>query len=426
MTKPLRKKTAQTTKKKSSAYDLIVIGGGPAGLAFVASLKGLDLRIAVIEKSAASVLADPPVDGREIALTHTSIKIMDDLGMLGRIGQKNLSPIRQAKVLNGTSPYTLTFDSRAAKKDALGYLVPNNLIRKAAYEVVKGQKGLSLITGVEVSGVEAQETKSIVTLSDDQILEAPLTVAADGRFSCSRRMMGIPVSMRDFGRTVIVCRMQHDKPHHQTAYECFHYGRTLAILPLAGTAQSRLREAQSSRAQQNISSAVITLSSQDAPALLSMSEDDFNADITERFGDHLGAMQLVGKRHAYPLVATYADRFVAERFAIIGDAAVGMHPVTAHGYNFGLFGQDVLAKAIRVSLSLGLDIGSSVLLEKFSRRHRQATLPLYLGTNTLVSLFTDEREAMKLARSAVLRAGNLLLPFKKLVTRHLTSTTFAA
>lgn len=410
MKKTTRKKPASPSKQKISAYDVIVVGGGPAGLAFVASLNDLGLRVAVVEKSPVPVLADPPPDGREIALTHTSIKIMDELGILRRIAVKDRAPIRVAKVLNGTSPYTLKFDSRTAKKDALGYLVPNNLIRKAAYDVVKGQKNLDLITGVEVSGVRATETKSVVTLSDGRVLEAPLTVAADGRFSGSRRMMGIPVSMRDFGRTVIVCRFKHQKPHHETAYECFHYERTLAVLPLHG----------------NVSSAVITLSSKEAPALLALPEGEFNADITARFGDHLGEMKLVGKRHAYPLVATYADRFVAERFAVIGDAAVGMHPVTAHGYNFGLFGQDVLAKAIRESLSLGLDIGSSVLLEKFDRKHRQATLPLYLGTNLLVNLFTDERPAAKLARGAVLRAGNWLLPFKKLVTQHLTSTTFAA
>lgn len=400
----------KSPRKKTTVCDLIIIGGGPAGLAFAASLKDLKLRIAIIEKSPVSVLANPPEDGREIALTHTSIAIMEKLGMLRHIAAKDKSPIRQAKVLDGISPYTLTFDSRAAKKDALGYLVPNHCIRRSAYAVVKGQKNLDIITGVEVLNVRADENRSVVTLSDGKVLEAPLTVAADGRFSGSRRMMGIPVSMRDFGRTVIVCRVAHSKPHHETAYECFHYERTLAILPLCG----------------NLSSAVITLSSKEAPKVLAMSEDEFNADLSARFGDHLGTIKLAGKRHAYPLVATYADRFYGERFAVIGDAAVGMHPVTAHGYNFGLFGQDILAKSIRDYLSLGLDIGSPELLRKFSLAHRRATLPLYLGTNTLVNLFTDEREPMKLVRGAVLRAGNWLLPFKKLVTQHLTSTTFAA
>ena len=397
-------------KPSVSACDLVIIGGGPAGLAFAASLKDLGLRIALVEKSPLSVLANPPEDGRETALTHTSIEIMEKLGMRQRLTAKDISPIRKAKVLNGTSPYTLTFDSRMAKKDALGYLVPNHRIRKAAYDVVKGQKNLDIIAGVGVAHLHAEENFSVVKLSDGRVLRAPLTVAADGRFSASRRMMGVPAASRDFGRTVVVCRIAHEKPHEQTAYECFHYERTLAVLPLNG----------------NVSSAVITLSSKDAPKLLAMSDKDFNADLTERFGDHLGAVRLASKMHSYPLVATYADRFHGHRFALIGDAAVGMHPVTAHGYNFGLSGQDILAAAIRDYLELGLDIGSPELLEKFSLAHRRATLPLYLGTNTLVNLFTDERPAAKLARNVVLHAGNWLLPFKKLVTRHLTSTSFAA
>jgi ubiquinone biosynthesis UbiH/UbiF/VisC/COQ6 family hydroxylase len=406
MPKTARPKAASKTEN----HDIIIIGAGPAGLAFAASLKDLDLNIALIEKNPVETLANPAEDGREIALTHTSIQIMTELGMMKHIGERNISPIKQAKVVDGTSPYALTFDSHEAKKDALGYLVSNHRIRQAAYNVARGQKGLQIITGVDVAEVKATATHSIVTLSDKRVLKAPLTVAADGRFSASRRMMGIPVASRDFGRTVIVCRLQHEKSHQQTAYECFHYGRTLAILPLAG----------------NQSSAVITLSSKEAPVLLALSDKEFNADLTVRFGDHLGAIRVTGKRHAYPLIGTYPDRFYAERFALIGDAAVGMHPVTAHGYNFGLYGQNILAEAVREALTLGLDTGSPILLEKFSRKHRHATLPLYLGTNTLVSLFTDERPAMKIARRAVLRAGNVLLPFKKLVTHHLTSTVLAA
>lgn len=404
---------------KTENFDLVVVGGGPAGLAFAASLKDQGLKIALVEKSPHAVLANPPEDGREIALTHTSIAIMEKLGMLRHIPAAQRSPIRQAKVMDGLSPYTLTFDSQMAKKDALGYLVANNVIRKAAYEVVKKQKGLELICGVGVEHVAADESRNNVTLSNGRRLAAPLVVAADGRFSGSRRMMGVPVHMRDFGRTVIVCRIRHTEPHHETAYECFHYERTLAVLPLNGKSAPRDRA-------KHMSSAVITLSSKEAPAVLAMSEQEFNADLSRRFGDHLGEVFLDGKRHAYPLVATYADRFHGDRFALIGDAAVGMHPVTAHGYNFGLFGQDVLAKAVLEALELGLDIGAPAILEKFTREHRVATLPLYLGTNTLVGLFTDERPAMKMVRGAVLRAGNWLLPFKKLVTQHLTATSFAA
>ena len=399
---PKKKAVTQPT-----AYDLILVGGGPAGLAMAAAVKGL--RVCLVEKLTESQIANPVPDGREIALTHSSIAILKELDLFRRIPAPAVSPIKEARVLNGTSPYVLNFDSRDEGKDALGYLIGNHHIRKAAYDAVRGQNGLDLRCGVEVTGLVSDMARNTVTLSDGQTITAPLVIAADSRFSPCRRLMGVPVAMRDFGRTVIVCRLRHEKPHHNVAFECFHYERTLAILPLNGS----------------VSSAVITLPSEQAAAMMAMPAAAFSRDVSDRFGGQLGAMTLDGARHAYPLVATYADRFIAPRFALLGDAAVGMHPVTAHGYNFGLYGVHVLAREIRAAQNLGIDIGSSTVLDAYNRAHRRATLPIYLGTNALVSLFTDERPAAKLARAAMLRLGNLALPIKTLITRQLTQTSLA-
>ncbi len=176
----------------------------------------------------------------------------------------------------------------------------------------------------------------------------------------------------------------------------------------------------------NVCSVVVTLPSDQAAGLLAMPMEEFNRDLTERFGEKLGAMKLMTERHSYPLVATYADRFVGHRFALLGDAAVGMHPVTAHGYNFGLYGIRALSGKIHEALSVGLDIGSPVLLERFNKTHRKTTLPIYLGTNAIVSLYTDERPAAKRARSAGLRLGNFAKPFKRMITRQLTQTEMVA
>ena len=390
-------------------YDIIIIGGGPVGLGFATALKDSGLRLCVLEKQAEKALANPIFDGRDIALTHSAIKILDGLGILRHLGSKALAPIRQARVLNGVSSYALDFDSHDDGKEALGYLVSNHLIRKAVYDVARKQKNLDLRTGVEVTGLQTGEAENSVHLSNGQTVTGTLVIAADSRFSATRRMMGIPVAMRDFGRTVIVCRMIHQIPHEQIAHECFHYGRTLAVLPLNG----------------NVCSVVITLPSDHVAELLALPAKEFSAEIAERFENRLGARELVGERHSYPLVATYADRFVGHRFALLGDAAVGMHPVTAHGYNFGLYGAQTLAREIRKALSLGMDIGDTTLLDTYNHAHRKITLPLYHGTNTIVSLFTDERPAARQVRSALLHIGNMAKPIKQLITRQLTQTALA-
>ena len=133
-------------------------------------------------------------------------------------------------------------------------------------------------------------------------------------------------------------------------------------------------------------------------------------------------MELIGRRFPYPLVAVHADRFVTTRFALIGDAAVGMHPVTAHGFNLGLRGQNTLAKKIRSAQERNIDIGSSAVLENYQSTHRRVTWPLYLGTNALVKLYTNDGLQAKIARMAMLRLGNNLRPIKRILMTQLTET----
>lgn len=385
-------------------HDVIIIGGGPAGLSFACSLANTDLNVLIIEKLAKGVLADPPIDGRDIALTYLSIKILKELGAWSRIPSDSISPIKEARVLDGTSPYFLRFDHRKVCSDALGYLIPNYLIRKALYEQVETIPNVQLITDVVVTSVTTNSEEASVLLSSGETIEASLIVAADSRFSETRRKVGISAAMRDFGQDAIVCRMQHERPHNHIAYECFHYGRTLAILPFSG----------------NQSSIVITVPTERSNEVQNMSEEQFNDDIQHRFKDRLGRMELVGKRYSYPLIAVHADRFATTRFALIGDAAVGMHPVTAHGFNLGLRGQDTLAKEIKSALMRGLDIGASRVLGKYQSKHRRITKPLYLATNGIVRLYTNDEFPARIMRKVMLRVGNNIWPIKLAIMNRLT------
>ena len=390
--------------KNPHSHDVIVIGAGPSGLSFARALADTGLRLCLLEKQPLATLANPPLDGRDIALTHDSLNLMRELGILSHIPKAEISPIRSAHVFSGASPYSLGFDTKGTNKDALGYLVPNNAIRKAAYLAATKFKNVTIKDKSEVKKVSTTETQGAVQLANGETLTAPLIVAADSRFSNARKQMGIPVSMHDFGRAAIVCRMTHEKPHHEIAHECFFDSWTLAILPLQGKK----------------SSIVITLPAGEAEQVMALSPAAFNARIEANLGDRLGRMSLTGERYAYPLVAVYASSFAALRFALMGDAAVGMHPVTAHGYNLGLGGAHILATEIRKALSLGLDIADSTVLDAYALAHRRASAFLYYGTNAMVNVYTDNRPAALLARAAGLRIANHLPLFKRYVTRQLT------
>ena len=160
-----------------------------------------------------------------------------------------------------------------------------------------------------------------------------------------------------------------------------------------------------------------------APSLLVLSEDDFAGDVEARLNGRLGQMKQVGERFVYPLVAVHANRFHARRYALIGDAAVGMHPVTAHGFNLGLSGQDILAREILNARQKGQPFWTTTLLQRYQQQHMLSTRPLYHGTNSIVGLFTNDSFPATLLRKAVLRLSNNLPPVKwaiqqKLMTKH--------
>ena len=388
--------------------DILVVGAGPAGLSFAAELAGSGLKITLIEKIPLEILQNPPYDGREIALTHLSREIMQRLGMWDLIPKDEIYPLRDAKVLNGQSDYQLHFpqptQARGEPADCLGYLISNHNIRKAAYEVVSKLENVTILTGTGVKEVKTSEDEAQVILENGEVLSGRLLLAADSRFSQTRRQLGISSDMHDYSRTMFVCRMKHTLSNQHTAYECFHYGRTIALLPL----------------EEHLTNTVITVDSDKADTIKKMSPEELAASVKEQLKGRLGDMELVSTIHNYPLVGMIAQRFYGKRSALIGDAAVGMHPVTAHGFNLGLSSADLLAKLVLEAEQRGQDIGATSLLEKYSTKHMLHAQPIYHGTNMLLKLFTNETAPAKILRGLVLRASNNFPPLKKLITKQLT------
>jgi len=387
-------------------YDIVVIGGGPVGLSFACSMSGLNLNVLLVEKSSLKSISKPKPDGREKALTHHSRKILIKLGVWALIDEDKVSPLKEAKVFDGGSDSLLNFDAKKSAIEALGYLVPNHLIRAALYERVLQVENVTILNELMVDGVSTTSIGAEVSLSNGKTIKSKLVVAADSRFSEIRRKMGIPSVMKDFSKVMITTRMSHDKAHNHIALECFNYGHTLALLPLNG----------------NMSSVVLTVPTDRLDEMLDLNEEKFNEMASDGFDGKLGQMKQIGDRHSYPLVGVYAQKFRATRFALIGDAAVGMHPVTAHGFNLGLRGQDLLSLSISRALNSGLDIGADAVLKEFERKQIIISRLMYFGTNGIVSLFTNDDAAIKQVRKLVLKFANRFPPVKALITQHLTES----
>jgi ubiquinone biosynthesis UbiH/UbiF/VisC/COQ6 family hydroxylase len=382
--------------------DVAIIGAGPAGLAFAAALKGSGLGVTLIERSPEASLAAPGFDGREIALTHRSQAILRALGAWDRLVPAEIAPLGEARVRDGGFPLALRF-APSDTGEPLGRLVPNHAIRRALFELVAARPETRLLAGREVAGLALAGETARVRLADGAELAARLVVAADSRFSAARRRAGIGAEMLDFGRSMIVCRMAHERAHGSVATEWFGHRQTIAMLPLNGEA----------------SSAVLTLTPAETARLLALDPEAFGAEVTKRYQARLGAMRLISTRHAYPLVAVYAQRFAARRFALLGDAAVGMHPVTAHGFNFGLSGAALLAAEVTRTAARAGDPGAAAALSAYASAHRRATLPFYLATNAIARLYGDDRAPARLVRAALISAGAALPPIRRAIVARL-------
>ena len=384
--------------KNIMKFDIVIIGAGPVGIAFASGFADTKLKVAIVDKLPNAAISNPKIDGREIALTHQSIETLKKLDLWQHFSKKLMSVIKEARILDGNSRYFLNFNHQEIQKENLGYLIPNYLIKKNLYKRLKKLSNVTLINKTECVSINTDGENSLIVLSNGTKIKTNLVVAADSRFSKIRSKMGIPAFVRDFNKDMIVCRMEHEKPHKNIAYEFFRYDQTQALLPYI----------------KNQSGIITTVSRDLSSSLMTMDKKNFNKRMEKSFNKFFGKMKLIGKRYTYPMITTYTKQFVADRFAVIGDAAVGMHPVTAHGFNLNLKGIDILINEIKAAIESGTDIGSTSILKNYQTKLHFAAVPIYLATNSIVNLYTSNFLPAKFTRQFVLRFVNTVMPAKQI------------
>ena len=390
--------------------DVLIIGAGPAGLSLALSLRGTGLDVRLVERQGADDLAEPAYDGREIALSLRSVDILKRIGAWSHIEPGEIAPLRSAKVMDGRWNAALHLNPDAVGEDMLGCFVANNVIRRALYAEHAARGEAALMTDAEMVDLRTGAGGGAVTLADGRAIEADLIVAADTRFSAGRRMAGISAATHDFGKTMIVTKVRFERAHGHVAWECFLPGGALAILPLND------REA----------SVVQTFPPAEAKRQMGLDIRCFLDAANRRLKHRSGRLTSLSERFAYPLVGVYAIEFARPGFALIGDAAVGMHPITAHGFNLGVQGQSILAGHIRRALKRGRSPADPRVLAAYEREHRRLSAGLYWSTLAIAELCARESLPAKLVRRALLDAGRLLPPARRMIMKSLTQPLSAA
>jgi 2-octaprenyl-6-methoxyphenol hydroxylase len=365
--------------------DILIVGGGLNGPCLALACAQAGLTSIVIDALPEEVRSGTGFDGRSYALALASVRMLGALGLWADLAP-HAQPILQIKASDGragegAAPFFLHFDSAELEEGPMGHMLEDRYLRRTLLDAMAADARITHRPGTTVT---AQKTDSAaeVTLADGSTLAGRLLIGADGRRSGTAERAGIRRTGWDYGQTALVCAIAHEHPHHGIAHQFFMPPGPLAILPLPG----------------NRSSIVWSETHADAKRLMDAEDAAFLDHLRPRFGDFLGEISLAGQRYSYPLNLTIANAFVADRLALVGDAAHGVHPIAGQGLNLGLRDVGALAEVLADAHRRGEDIAAADVLARYQSWRRFDTATLALATDGVNRLFSNDNPVLRTIR----------------------------
>jgi 2-octaprenyl-6-methoxyphenol hydroxylase len=389
--------------EQRSQADVVIAGAGFAGLALALALRqglGADFHV---------VIADPALgrpareDARASAISAGARRLLETIDVWRAVAA-GAQPIldmvvTDSRLGDAVKPVFLTFAGEVEAGEPFAHMVENGPLT-AALAAKAREAGVTLRSSAIESFQIEGERVSIRCV--DGMFTAGLLIAADGARSRLRELAGIPTFGWQYGQSAIVCTVAHERDHGGRAEEHFLPAGPFAILPLTG----------------HRSSIVWTEEAREAERIIALPDDLFHAELEQRFGLHLGDIAVEGPRRVHPLGLTVARAFVAERLALVGDAAHVIHPIAGQGLNLGLRDVAALAETIVDAARLGLDFGAAHVLERYQRWRRFDTMAMGIATDGLNRLFSNRSDALRLVRDVGLGLVDRLPGLKRLFIRE--------
>ncbi len=375
--------------------DIVIAGGGLNGTTLALALASGGLHVTIVDPLAQDTRADDTFDGRSYALSIASKRVLDALDVWSDL-KDECGPILDIKVTDGRvgegpSPFVLHFDHAEIEEGPMGFMVEDRHLRPAVLARISAA-GVEQVSGDTVVAQDVNSYGVGVTLCSGKVLNARALIGCDGRQSGVARRAGIKHMRWSYDQTALVCAIAHERPHKGVAHQFFMPPGPLAILPLAGNRCSIVWSERTERAAE----------------IQSMSDGDYLDVLRPRFGDFLGEISLAGARFSYPLGLSFAEHFVAERVALVGDAAHGVHPIAGQGLNAGLKDVAALAEVLIDAQRRGEDIGRLDVLQRYERWRRFDAASLALATDTFNRLFSNDNPILRFARDVGMGITNAL------------------
>jgi 2-octaprenyl-6-methoxyphenol hydroxylase len=393
---------------KEDHYDIVIGGGGMIGSSLAIALAPLGLRIAVVEAVARGEKQQPSFDDRSTALSRSTQRMYEAMRLWDDIIPA-ATPIQRIHVSDRGRFGFSRIDAKEQGVEALGYVVINRVLGEVLQSALANDPNIDVICPARVTDLDTGDRDAAVEVTDDggkaRVVRCRLLVAADGANSSLRPMLGICAKKTDYGQHAVIGNLLPERSLHGCAYERFTDKGPLAMLPIAD----------------DRAAFVWTVSSEDVDRVLALNDTEFLAELQDAFGGRLGRLSRVGMRAAYPLALSKALRLTSQRGVLVGNAAHGLHPVAAQGFNLGMRDVAALCDCIADCLAddESADIGDIELLRRYAewRRHDQGKLVRL--TDGIVRLFGSSRPPLRLARDIGMIGFDLVPGVRSLFARNM-------
>jgi 2-octaprenyl-3-methyl-6-methoxy-1,4-benzoquinol hydroxylase/2-octaprenylphenol hydroxylase len=372
------------------------------GAALALRLADADFDVALIEaREPPAWNAHDDIDLRVVAMAPSSVAFLDRVGAWKTIAASRACAYTRMHVWDAAAPGELTFDAKEQGESALGFIVENRLIQSALWNALR-QANVALRVPANVVSTDVDAERRTLALDDGTSLSARLVVAADGAESALRKLVGIDVRERSYDQRAIVAHVSTERAHESTAWQRFLPHATLAFLPLGD----------------GCSSIVWSAPVDDVARLLALDEAAFCRELGAAFDFRLGHVTATTRRVAIPLRLLLAERYIAPRLALAGDAAHVVHPLAGQGVNLGLRDAVELADALIDARDAKRDFAADFVLRRYERRRRSDDSLSAYAFDAIQRTFGSESLPLAAARGAALSILDRVPPLKKLFARH--------
>ena len=366
--------------------DIVIAGGGMIGSSLALALVPLGLRITVVEAVAPGDAAQPSFDDRSTALSRSTQRMFEAMGLWPQVVAAS-TPIRHIHVSDKGRFGFSHIDADEQNVEALGYVVINRVLGDVLRDAIASAGNIDVRCPARITSVDVDADRARARIEGPDgkrdTLSAKLLVAADGANSTVRDMLGIAADQSRYDQYAVIGNLLPEKSMRNVAYERFTDTGPLALLPIAD----------------NRAAFVWTVSEADAERVMALDDAAFREELQAQFGYRLGQLSRIGKRAAYPLVLSKAMRLTSTRSVVVGNAAHGLHPVAAQGFNLGLRDVASLCDCIADQLADAGDIGAATMLDAYAEWRASDQKKLVRFTDGLVRLFGSRKPPMRVLRN---------------------------